>query len=146
MPVKHCAPNLLVYLQHDAGYQSVLVGPTEILTTQLYETFLKLIKPLKDKPTIAFLSGKTKAAERKSILSKLANGEIEILVGTQAVTNITDWNNLGLIVIDEQQKFGASQREALLNARADGIMPDIISQTATPIPRTTALASMEILI
>ena len=124
----------------DAGYQSVLVGPTEILTTQLYETFLKLIKPLKDKPTIAFLSGKTKAAERKSILSKLANGEIEILVGTQAVTNITDWNNLGLIVIDEQQKFGASQREALLNARADGIMPDIISQTATPIPRTTALA------
>lgn len=124
----------------DAGYQSVLVGPTEILATQLYETFLKLIKPLKDKPTIAFLSGKTKAAERKSILSKLANGEIEILVGTQAVTNITDWNNLGLIVIDEQQKFGASQREALLNARADGIMPDIISQTATPIPRTTALA------
>lgn len=124
----------------DSGYQAALVGPTEILAKQLYETFLKLIAPLENKPTIVYLSGNTKAAEKKKILKGIEDGSINIIVGTHGVFNITEWDNLGLIVIDEQQKFGAAQREKLLYSRKDGKLPDLLAQTATPIPRSTALA------
>ena len=122
-----------------SGYQAVLVGPTEILARQLYDTFIKFIKPIKNKPTIAYLSGNTKAAEKKDILRGVREGTINILVGTHTAFNI-EYNNLGLVVIDEQQKFGTKQKEKLLKSRSDGLQPDIISQTATPIPRSTALA------
>jgi len=62
-----------------------------------------------------------------------------VLIGTHSILNV-EYNNLGLVVIDEQQKFGANQREALLDSRKDGRKIDVLSQTATPIPRTTALA------
>lgn len=127
----------------DNGYQSVLAAPTEVLAVQLYETFEKVISlmPENKRPTIAFLGGKMKAKEKKEMLKYIKSGDINIIVGTHSVLNKNiEYKNLGLIVIDEQQKFGKAQREALLEARADGLKPDILAQTATPIPRSTAQA------
>lgn len=127
----------------DNGYQSVLAAPTEVLAVQLYETFDKLVNsmPKDKKPTIAFLGGKVKAKEKREILKYVKSGDIDILIGTHSVlNNKIEFRNLGLIIIDEQQKFGKAQREALLDARSDGLKPDLLAQTATPIPRSTAQA------
>lgn len=127
----------------DNGYQSALAAPTEVLALQLYTTFEKLINlmPREKQPTIAFLGGKIKAKEKRELLKYLKSGDIDILIGTHSVLNKgVEYRNLGLIVIDEQQKFGKSQREALLDTRSDGLKPDILAQTATPIPRSTAQA------
>ena len=132
-----CAQIACLY-NADCGYQSVLTAPTEILAQQLYSTFVKFIEPLEHKPNIVYLSAKTKAKEKKTILEQVANGDIDILVGTHSVLNISNFYNLGLVVVDEQQKFGVTQREKLLSARDDGKIPDLISQTATPIPRSVA--------
>lgn len=127
----------------DNGYQSVLAGPTEVLAQQLYNTFEKAINsmPADSRPTLAYLSGSMKAAERREIIKYINNGAIDIVVGTHSVlSSKIEYHNLGLVVIDEQQKFGSSQREALLETRADGLRPDLLTQTATPIPRSTAQA------
>lgn len=124
----------------DCGYQTAIMAPTEILAEQLYYGLLSVITPLSVKPKIAFLSGKTKAKERQQILEGLSDGSISVIVGTHAVAGVTDFHNLGLVIVDEQQKMGARIKEQLLYTRKDGRMPDLISQTATPIPRTTALA------
>lgn len=125
----------------DCGYQAALVGPTAILARQLYETLMKFIEPLEKKPTVVYLDPKAKAREKKDVLTALRKGDIDILVGGHGVLNIQDdWFNLGMVVIDEQQKFGSDQRRALYNVRKDGRAIDIVSQTATPIPRSTALA------
>lgn len=126
-----------------AGYQAVIAGPTDILAKQLYESTEKLITNLNNEfnldITVAFLGGKTKAVEKREILKKLKNGEIDILVGTHAVFGKTvKYKNLGLIVIDEQQRFGTEQRESLLTSREDNLIPDLMMMTATPIPRSTA--------
>lgn len=123
----------------DSGYQAVLIGPTEILAKQLYDTFVKFIEPLENKPNIVYLSGNSTAREKKEIQEQIKSGEAQIIVGTHSVFGI-EYNNLGLIVIDEQQKFGKAQREMLINSRPDGKLVDLLSQTATPIPRSTALA------
>ena len=97
--------------------------------------------PKDKKPTIAFLGGKVKAKEKREILKYVKSGDIDILIGTHSVlNNKIEFRNLGLIIIDEQQKFGKAQREALLDARSDGLKPDLLAQTATPIPRSTAQA------
>lgn len=127
----------------DNGYQSVLAAPTEVLAIQLHETFKNVIEmmPEDKRPTIAFLGGALKAKEKREVLKYVKSGDIDILIGTHAVLNKNiEFRNLGLIVIDEQQKFGKSQREALLNSRTDGLKPDLLAQTATPIPRSTAQA------
>lgn len=124
----------------DCGYQAALVGPTTILAEQLYNTLVKFIAPLENKPAIAYLDPKSKAAEKREILKRVRTGEINILVGGHGVLNIDEWSNLGLVLIDEQQKFGSEQRQALKFARKDGKAVDIVAQTATPIPRSTALA------
>lgn len=127
----------------DAGYQAVFVGPTDVLARQIYNSTLKLAAML-EKNTgltlrVALLSGGMKAAERKAILKTIEAGEADIIVGTHAVfAESVKYSNLGLIVIDEQQKFGAEQRTKLLESRPDGRVPDLLMQTATPIPRTTA--------
>lgn len=123
----------------ETGFQSVLAGPTEILARQLYDNLERFIAPLSNKPTIAYLSGNTKAKEKRDIEKGVREGHIDILVGTHGVFNL-EYKNLGLIVIDEEQKFGRAQREQLLFSRKDGRIPDILKQTATPIPQTTALA------
>lgn len=127
----------------DNGYQSVIAAPTEILARQLFDTFNKFIlsMPEDSRPSVAFLGGKMKAAERREILKYIKSGDIDMIVGTHAVlNNKIEYRNLGLVVVDEQQKFGTLQRESLLNARSDGLKPDLLAQTATPIPRSTAQA------
>lgn len=122
-----------------AGYQAVLAAPTGILAEQLYSTLEKFIAPIKDSINIAFLSNSLKSKEKRELLEKVKNGDIDILVGTHSVFNI-EYNNLGLIVIDEQQKFGRAQREKLMTMDSKGRKPDMLCQTATPIPQSTALA------
>lgn len=127
----------------DNGYQAILVGPTEILAQQLFSTFEKIVNKMPEdkRPTLVFLAGKMKAAEKRKVLKQIKEGEADIIVGTHTVFSKTvEYHNLGLVVIDEQQKFGTEQREVLLDARADGKKPDILAQTATPIPRSTAQA------
>ena len=125
----------------DNGYQAVLAAPTEVLAKQLFDTFIDLINsiPSAIRPSAVFLSGSLKAAERRLIMKSIECGEVDIIVGTHAVLNKNiKYKNLGIACIDEQQKFGTNQREALLKSRVDEFMPDIISLTATPIPRSTA--------
>lgn len=125
----------------DSGYQSVLAAPTNILATQLYTTFITLINtlPKEKRPNIVFIGSDTTAAERKDIEKQIKGGSIDIVVGTHVVFNLK-YKNLGLVVIDEQQKFGRNQREKLIKPNKYGEIPDLLCQTATPIPQSTALA------
>ena len=120
----------------ESGLQGAFMAPTEILATQHFITLNKYLKPLG--VNTALLTSKTTAAERKKLLEKLANGEIQILIGTHAlIEDKVEFKNLGLIVIDEQHRFGVKQR-AKLRQKAEQV--DMLSMTATPIPRTFALA------
>lgn len=123
----------------DSGYQAALAAPTEILAEQLYNGFMKSIQNLTNKPVVAYISSGTKAKEKREIQNMLSNGQINVVIGTHSVMNL-NFKNLGLIVIDEEQKFGKKQKETLLYSRTDGKVPDVLSQTATPIPQSTALA------
>lgn len=127
----------------DAGFQAVLAAPTEVLAQQLYSTFVDLLAgiPAQNRPTIVYLSGKTKNKDKKLILESIKYGETDIVVGTHSViSNKVKYKNLGVVCVDEQQKFGSAQREALLTSRDDKLVPDLLTQTATPIPRSTAQA------
>lgn len=126
----------------EAGYQAVLLGPTDILARQLFATFEKLVKQLADQGEtvrIAYLGGGMKVREKKPILKAIKDGEIDIVIGTHAVlADSVEYKSLGFVAIDEQQKFGAEQRTKLLNSRTDNCVPDLLMQSATPIPRSTA--------
>ncbi len=118
------------------GYQAALMAPTEILAEQHYLTFKRI---LKDIPVnVAILTSSTKTAQKKKILAGLADGTIQILVGTHAVIqDSVQFHNLRLAVIDEQHRFGVKQRSKLKEKTAK---LDLLTMTATPIPRTLALA------
>lgn len=126
----------------ESGHQAAIVGPTDILARQLYNTLESVVKPLQDAGediAIAYMGSKMKVAEKKPILAGLKDGSIDIVVGTTSVIGEkVEYNNLSLVVVDEQQKFGAEQRTRLLSARADGLVPDLLLMSATPIPRSTA--------
>lgn len=118
------------------GYQAALMAPTEILAEQHYLTFKRILKGLP--VNVAVLTSSTKAAEKKKILKGLADGTIQILVGTHAVIqDAVQFHNLRLAVIDEQHRFGVKQRSKLKEKTAK---LDLLTMTATPIPRTLALA------
>ena len=120
----------------ESGFQGAFMAPTEILATQHFITLNKYLKPLG--VNTALLTSKTTAKERQTLLTKLANGEIQILIGTHAlIEDKVEFKNLSLIVIDEQHRFGVKQR-AKLRQKAEQV--DMLSMTATPIPRTFALA------
>ncbi len=118
------------------GYQAALMAPTEILAEQHFLTFKRMLAGL---PVhIAVLTSSTKAAAKKKILQELADGKIHILVGTHAVIqDNVQFHNLRLAVIDEQHRFGVKQRSKLKEKTAK---LDLLTMTATPIPRTLALA------
>ena len=126
----------------ESGYQAILLGPTEILARQLFSTLEKLKDTLAENGeeiSITFLGAGMKVREKKPILAGIKEGSIDIVVGTTSVMgDSVEYSNLGLICIDEQQKFGAEQRTRLLNSRADGKTPDLLMMSATPIPRSTA--------
>ena len=118
------------------GYQAALMAPTEILAEQHFLTFKRILKGLPVK--VAVLTSSTKAAAKKKLLKELAEGEIDILVGTHAVIQDgVQFKNLRLAVIDEQHRFGVKQRSRLKEKTAK---LDLLTMTATPIPRTLALA------
>lgn len=118
------------------GYQGALMAPTEILASQHYDDFCRLLEPLGIR--VALLSGKLSAAKRRAIYEKLAFHEIDIVVGTHAlIQDDVHFAALGLAVTDEQHRFGINQR-ALLEQKGNA-MPDVLVMTATPIPRTLTL-------
>ena len=120
----------------DNGFQACLMAPTEILAQQHATTFKELLMPLNLE--VYTLTGSTKTKERKLIHEKLISGEIKILIGTHAlIEDVVRFNNLGLVVIDEQHRFGVAQR-AKLRAK-NKFPPHMLIMTATPIPRTLAM-------
>ena len=123
------------YMNFLAGYQTALMVPTEILAYQHYENAIKLFN--KFKVRCALLTSSLSKKDRKKIYEDISNGEVDLIIGTQSlIQDELEYNNLGLIITDEQHRFGVKQREKLKNK---GIFPDVISMSATPIPRTYAL-------
>ncbi len=123
------------------GYQTAVMAPTELLAEQHASSFAKLFDALPEdqRPTVALLTGSTRAAPRREILEQLAGGEIDIIIGTHALfTEDVLYDKLGFVVIDEQHRFGVNQRAALTR-KAIGYQPHLLSMTATPIPRTLNL-------
>jgi ATP-dependent DNA helicase RecG len=119
----------------ESGRQTALMVPTELLARQHAENAAKLLEPLGVR--LAYLRGSMKAPVRKLLLEKLAAGEIDLVIGTHALfTSDVKFRDLGLVVVDEQHRFGVLQRNAVLSK---GRNPDLITMTATPIPRTLAL-------
>ena len=126
----------IMLIAKDNGFQSCLMAPTEILATQHYEKISRQLAPLGLR--VEFLSGSTKTAKRRQILEGLQNGDVDILIGTHAlIEDNVQFHNLGLVVIDEQHRFGVEQRAKLW--RKSATPPHILVMTATPIPRTLAM-------
>ena len=131
---KTIVSTIALYINYLGGYQGVLMAPTEVLATQHYNTIKEQLKDL----NIGLLVGSQKITEKKKILNQLENNEIDILIGTHAVlSDNVIFNNLGLVITDEQHRFGVNQRKTIQNK---GTMTDILYMSATPIPRTYALA------
>jgi ATP-dependent DNA helicase RecG len=123
-------------LANGNGYQACLMAPTEILAIQHFNTIVKLVKELP--VTVALLTGATKAKHRKKISEELQDGTMQILIGTHAlIEDNVQFHSLGLVVIDEQHRFGVAQRAALWGKSKQP--PHMLVMTATPIPRTLAL-------
>ncbi len=123
-----------MYFNKLSGYQSALMAPTEILATQHYNNIKKL---LGKKVNVELLIGSKTKKEKNDIYKKLETGEIDIIIGTHAlIQEDVKYYNLGLVVTDEQHRFGVNQRANLKNK---GMMPDVLYMSATPIPRTFAL-------
>lgn len=120
-----------------SGYQASMMAPTEILAMQHYQTINEYLNSSGIELKIGFLSGSTTKKNKADILNKLKNNEIDILIGTHAlIENNVEFNNIGLVITDEQHRFGVRQRALLSNK---GRNPDVLVMTATPIPRTLAL-------
>ena len=120
-----------------AGFQVAVLAPTEILASQLAENFEKSLRGQEIR--VAFLSGSVKGKARKTLYEKLEAGEIDILVGTHAIIQEkVKFSRLGLVVIDEQHRFGVAQRQKILEKSAQK-MPHLLAMTATPIPRSLQL-------
>lgn len=126
---------IALYINYLSNYQGVLMAPTEILAGQHYNNITKLFSNTNIR--VELLTGKMKVSEKKNIYKRLLNNEIDILIGTHALfSDNVIYNNLGLVITDEQHRFGVNQRSSLKNK---GITPDILYLSATPIPRTYAL-------
>ena len=122
----------------DNGYQTCIMAPTEILANQHYETLKAFLAPLGDAVHVALLTGSVSAKNRVPIHNGLMNGTIHILIGTHALLeDKVQWQNLGLVIIDEQHRFGVAQRAKLWTKNQ--LPPHVLVMTATPIPRTLAM-------
>ena len=139
---------LLVAVQ--GGHQGVLMAPTEVLAEQHAASVRALLEGLVvaepgsllgQRPlSIALLTNRTRAAERRRVLAGLADGTIDLAIGTHAlIQEGIEFRSLGVAVVDEQHRFGVEQRAALRSTRAGGPVPDLLVMTATPIPRTAAM-------
>ena len=123
-----------------SGYQGALMAPTEVLASQHYENITRMFKENGIDLNVALLTGSMTALEKRVVYDALESGRIHIIVGTHALfQEKAIYHNLGLVVTDEQHRFGIKQREALAKKAADGVQPHMIVMSATPIPRTLAL-------
>ncbi|TQR38335.1 ATP-dependent DNA helicase RecG [Lysinibacillus sphaericus] len=128
---------ICLYAAVTAGFQGALMAPTEILAEQHAENLKEWFEPFGVR--VALLSGSTKAKERRLLLEELANGDIDILIGTHALIQPdVVFYKLGFVITDEQHRFGVEQRRIL---RDKGENPDVLFMTATPIPRTLAITA-----
>ena len=126
---------ILMYANVLAGYQSVMMAPTEILATQHYFSFLKMFEGTS--LHIELYVGSMKVREKKQVLERICTSQVDIVIGTHALLNESiQFGNLGLVVTDEQHRFGVNQRKMLQNK---GYRSDVLYLSATPIPRTYAL-------
>lgn len=133
----------------DAGYQCALLAPTEVLAAQHLRSIRDVLGPLAmagqlggaDNGTrLALLTGSMTAAQKKQIRAEIAGGEVGIVVGTHALLqDAVEFDNLGMVVVDEQHRFGVEQRDHLRAKARPGVTPHLLVMTATPIPRTVAL-------
>ena len=128
---------LIMLLAIDNGFQAALMAPTEILANQHNVAIKEMLEELGLK--VGLLTGSVKKAQRKILHEQLESGEINVLIGTHAlIEDKVVFKNLGLVVIDEQHRFGVAQRAKLWKKNENGI-PHILVMTATPIPRTLAM-------
>ena len=126
---------LAMYYNYLCGYQSALMAPTEILAVQHYNNMKELFKDTG--VVVELLTGSVTKKDKQGIYNELKDGTINIIVGTHAlIQEEVEYNNLGLVVTDEQHRFGVNQRSNLKNK---GVKPDVLYMSATPIPRTYAL-------
>lgn len=126
---------IAIYANYLSKYQSALMAPTEILAVQHYEEAKKIFS--KFKLNIALLTSSTSNKDKKTIYEELENGKIDLIIGTQAlIQENVKYKKLGLVITDEQHRFGVNQRDTF---KSKGISPDVLSMSATPIPRTYAL-------
>ena len=126
---------LAMYYNYLCGYQSALMAPTEILATQHYNNIKELFKD--ENINVELLTGSVNKKDKTEIYKNLKDGTTNIIIGTHAlIQEEVEYNNLGLVVTDEQHRFGVNQRSNLKNK---GIKPDVLYMSATPIPRTYAL-------
>ena len=124
-----------MFVNYLSGYQSALMAPTEILATQHYNNLCNFLKDTDIK--VALLTGSVNKKEKQTIYKGLKDGSIHMVIGTHAlIQDEVEYNNLGLVITDEQHRFGVHQRANLQNK---GIKPEVLYMSATPIPRTYAL-------
>jgi ATP-dependent DNA helicase RecG len=125
----------LVWYARKFGYMSAFMAPTEILAEQHLRTLTELLSPLG--LSVGLLTGSMPAREKKAVKAKLAAGELDLAIGTHALlSEDVEYKNLGLVITDEQHRFGVEQRAALVSK---GAQPHVLVMSATPIPRTLAL-------
>lgn len=126
---------IAMYINYLSGYQSALMAPTEILAIQHYENIKTILKNTDIK--VILLIGSMKKKEKEEVANKILNSEVDLIIGTHALlSDNVMFKNLGLVITDEQHRFGVNQRSNLQNK---GIMADVLYMSATPIPRTYAL-------
>ena len=132
---KTVVAGLAMYAAYTAGYQSALMVPTEILAEQHLDSLTQIFPEL----NLALLTGGMKAAERRETLAAIESGQVDMVVGTHAlIQEGVVYHRVGLVIIDEQHRFGVDQRRIL---REKGNNPDVLMMTATPIPRTLAITA-----
>lgn len=132
---KTAVASIALYASRTAGYQGALMVPTEILAEQHADSLKAMLEPFEIRCEL--LTSSVKGKRRKELLQQLKSGEIDILIGTHAlIQDEVEFQNLGLVITDEQHRFGVEQRRIL---RDKGENPDVLFMTATPIPRTLAI-------
>ena len=132
---KTCVAEIAMYINYLSGYQSAMMAPTEILARQHYEGISKDFSRYGIR--VGLLVGSLKKSEKNKVCEQLVNGGIDVLIGTHAlISEGVEFNNLGLVITDEQHRFGVNQRSNLQNK---GQLCDVLYLSATPIPRTYAL-------
>ncbi len=136
----------------DAGYQCALLAPTEVLAAQHARSIRNVLGPLamagqlggaEQGTRIALLTGSMTPQQKKQVRDEVASGEAGIVIGTHALLqDAVEFHRLGMVVVDEQHRFGVEQRDRLRAKAPDGVTPHLLVMTATPIPRTVALTHL----